>query len=318
MIQRILLLVTALLSCGHSLANSSDHHLHRLRYGQQGLQIQYDTNLSQGEKQRLYRWMERITGDFKHAFGQLPRDRIRVRIQKTVSDEPVPWGQVNRKVTNEILFVVDPSLSFSDFASDWTAYHEFAHLLIPYRGRGDLWLSEGLASYYQNLIQARAGRFSETRMWEKLLAGFERGHDDKEWNGTDLESVGDNLSVTRQNMRTHWSGVLYWLTMDAHLRAEGIHSVDSLLADLKDCCQLQQLPARQLVKRLDQLAQRSSRDAVSFERLFDQYRSSLAMPDHRPVLKRLGVHYRSWFGGIRFDPDAELAKIREQLANQPR
>ena len=310
---RLFLLLSALIA---SLTHAGDN-LQRIRYDQQGLQIQYDRDLSLDQKQRLYRWLQQITADFVVGFGQMPRDRIRIRIRKTAADEPVPWGQVNRKVTNEILFVVDPDFSFDDFASDWTAYHEFAHLLIPYRGSGDLWLSEGLASYYQNLLQARAKRFSEERMWEKLLAGFERGHEDREWNGTDLESVGDNLGVTRQNMRTHWSGVLYWLTMDANLRAEGKHSVDSLLADLKNCCQLQQLPARQLVMKLDQLAGFESKDPRGFEHLFDEYRSSLSMPDHNSVLQQLGVEYRSWFGGIRFDPDAALAFVRQQLAQRP-
>jgi len=297
-----------------ALAESS---LQRIRHGQQGLQTQYDDDLTERQQQRLYRWLTQLSSDFVTAFGELPRDRIRIRIEKTAADEPVPWGQVNRKVTNEILFVVDPDFSFDDFASDWTAYHEFAHLLIPYRGWGDLWFSEGLASYYQNLLQARAGRFSEERMWEKLLAGFERGHDSSGWNGTDLRSVGDNLGVTHQQMRTHWSGVLYWLTMDARLRAAGEHSVDSLLADLKECCQLQQLSARQLVQKLDQLAGLSPQAEHGFERLFDEYRSSLKMPDHQPVLRQLGVDYRSWFGGIRFEPDAEWASVRQQLARRP-
>ena len=105
--------------------------------------------------------------------------------------------------------------------------------------------------------------------------------------------------------------------MDTNLRTEGKHSVDSLLADLKNCCQLQQLPARQLVMKLDQLAGFKSKDPRGFEHLFDEYRSSLSMPDHKPVLQRLGVEYRSWFGGIRFDPDAELAPVRQQLAQHP-
>lgn len=314
MIRWCLLLGMLMASVTHADASTD---VQRIRHGQQGLQIQYDNALTERQQQRLHRWLTQISSDFVTAFGQLPRDRIRIRIDTTRAHEPVPWGQVNRKVTNEILFVVDPDFAFDDFASDWTAYHEFAHLLIPYRGWGDLWLSEGLASYYQNLLQARAGRFSEKRMWEKLLAGFERGHDNRDWNGTDLSSVGDNLGVTRQQMRTHWSGVLYWLTMDARLRANGPHSVDALLVALKTCCQRRPLSARQLVQTLDQLAGLSPHAEYGFERLFDEYRSSLKMPDHQPVLQRLGVEYRSWFGGIRFDPDAEWASVRQQLARRP-
>ena len=57
--------------------------------------------------------------------------------------------------------MVNPESSMQEITNDWTAFHELSHLLIPYRGHGDLWFSEGLATYYQNIIQARAGVLSE-------------------------------------------------------------------------------------------------------------------------------------------------------------
>lgn len=291
-----------------ALPAQSEQNLTRIRMGQQGLQIIYDESLNRREQQRLYRWIERITGDFTIAFGQLPRDRIRIRVETTPANEPVPWGQVNRKATNEILFVVDPDFSFDDFASDWTAYHEFSHLLIPYQGSGDLWLSEGLASYYQNLIQGRAGRFTEHRMWEKLVAGLERGQNSRSYRDTRLVDVSDSLTITNQQMRIHWSGVLYWLTMDATLRQQGHPGLDFLLTQLKDCCQLHTLNARQIIKQLDRL---SNMDL--FEPQFDHFRNSYLMPDHHRILNKLGVQRNSWFGGIRFEDTAEWAEVRRQL-----
>ena len=60
----------------------------------------------------------------------------------------------------------------------WTGYHELAHLLIPYQGWGGAWFSEGLASYYQNILQARVGILTEQQMWQKLYEGFQRGRGD--------------------------------------------------------------------------------------------------------------------------------------------
>ena len=52
---------------------------------------------------------------------------------------------------------VDASASSRDLRTDWTASHEFAHLLLPYVS--DKWVSEGVASYYQNVLQARVACF---------------------------------------------------------------------------------------------------------------------------------------------------------------
>ena len=65
---------------------------------------------------------------------------------------------------------MDPDRPLDDLRTDWTATHEFSHLLLPYVSRRDRWLSEGLASYYQNVLRARDGRLSETDAWRKLDA----------------------------------------------------------------------------------------------------------------------------------------------------
>ncbi len=53
--------------------------------------------------------------------------------------------------------------------------HELSHLLHPVIDGYDRWLSEGIASYYQNVLRARAGLRSAQWSWDALHAGFERG-----------------------------------------------------------------------------------------------------------------------------------------------
>ena len=86
--------------------------------------------------------------------------------------DPIPWAQVHRSEVDRVEFLTSPGATYADLKRAWTGYHELAHLLIPYRGWGDSWFSEGLATYYQNVLQARAGVLDEQQMWQKLYEGL--------------------------------------------------------------------------------------------------------------------------------------------------
>ena len=73
------------------------------------------------------------------------------------------------------MLTVDTSHDLDAFLDSWTASHELSHLLLPYISRREAWLGEGFASYYQNVLRARAGMLSQREAWQKLHAGFERG-----------------------------------------------------------------------------------------------------------------------------------------------
>ena len=88
----------------------------------------------------------------------VPREQLRVVIQRADdAREPVPWAHVIRSHPQGVKFYVNPDFSLGRFMRDWTAAHELSHLYLPYPGQPDIWLSEGLATYYQNIIQARSG-----------------------------------------------------------------------------------------------------------------------------------------------------------------
>ena len=116
-------------------------------------------------------------------------------------------GEVDR-----VEFFVTAEASAERLRQAWTGYHELAHLLIPYRGWGDAWFSEGLASYYQNLMQARAGVLSENEMWQRLYDGFRRGLAEREFDGRPpgiswrlIPACACSPAGTRRST-AHWSG----------------------------------------------------------------------------------------------------------------
>ncbi len=125
----------------------------------------------------LLHWLEFGVDALLSVYGRLPREQLRVNVRPigVFTDDSIPWAQVNRGDPDTVSFYIDALASADSLKSNWTTYHELSHLLIPYQGWGDMWFSEGLASYYQNLLQARAAIFDEREMWQRLYDGFERG-----------------------------------------------------------------------------------------------------------------------------------------------
>lgn len=276
-----------------------------IRYENQQIELVYDGALDLVERQNSHSWLQRVADALMTVYGELPQDRFTINLRKTSSNSgPVPWGQVSRD-PSEILLVINPDYGFDEILGDWTAFHEISHLLIPYRGYGDLWFSEGLATYYQNIIRARSDLISESGMWDRIISGFERGHAQNQWSHLGLSEVSDNMREYPAYMRVHWSGVHYWLSMDVTLRQNG-KSLDDALKKLKDCCANRSMSAKDIAIKLDELTAEHI-----FLPMFEQYRDSYAMPDYRPILQELGLALDD--NRLVYTPEAPLREIRYSI-----
>ena len=283
----------------------------QITHGRQRISIDYPVTFTDSERQTVHHWLQTVTGSLLTVYGELPKDHFRIHIERgSGGPGPVPWGQVKRHTPTEVLLVINPEQGYDKLVADWTAFHELSHLLLPYRGYGNVWLSEGLASYYQNLIQARSGRFDAAEMWHRIVAGFERGKQQQRWQQLTLTEVSNRMRETRQFMRIHWSGVLYWMTVDVELRKANKTTLDRALKQLKDCCAESDMSAEEIVQKLDELS-----GASIFVPLFHRYGKSLAMPDYSRLLGELGVVAND-SGNIVYNNNAPLAEIRKQIASR--
>ncbi len=284
-------------------------HADSIRHAGQRIHIEYAATLNKAERKQTYNWLTQVSGALLTVYDAWPKDRFNIRIQRSSSrHSPVPWGQVDRGNPDTVSLTINPEFGFQELSRDWTAYHELSHLLIPYRGSGDLWFSEGLASYYQNIIQARSGLLSEAGLWEKLANGFSRGRQENPWSHLPLVKISDNMGRYRSFMRVHWSGVHYWLTADMKVRQHSQNkvSLDTLLKKLKDCCEHKSMSATTIALKLDQLA-----GETIFKPLFDEYRVSHAMPDYQAILTSLGVKHRKY--AVVLTANAPNAAIRRSI-----
>jgi predicted metalloprotease with PDZ domain len=265
--------------------------------------------LETGQRELIAQWMQETAECVASVFGYFPQAQSQILVVAIGKQgAPVPWAHVIRGGGVAAEFFIDETRPFSDFRSDWTATHELSHMLLPYVSSRDRWLSEGLASYYQNVLRARDGRLTDEQAWQKLHSGFERGK---------RATRGDSLAnATRSGrgatMRVYWSGAAIMLKADTRLRelSGGRQSVDTALSSLQDCCfeQGRKWRAQELFMKLDGLT-----GYTVFMDLFREHVMDDEFPDLNRTYGQLGLVQRS--GSIRLEPDAPLGQIRYQIMN---
>ncbi len=194
--------------------------------------------LGQDSDCRWTTWIEHSVASVAGISGRFPFDRVNVYLERSNSSQPVAHGFVRRNNPPEIHLRIQPGAGLDELLDDWRGYHEFAHLLLPFVGNRDIWFAEGLASYYQYFLQARAGVIDEDQAWQRLAAGFQRGLDDPAGRGQSLKSLSPRMWSERAFRRVYWTGAAFFLRVDYRLRkaSAGEHSLDTVLAAFQECC----------------------------------------------------------------------------------
>jgi len=261
-------------------------------------------------------WIQATATDVSLAYGQYPNPSpqvVVIPVENSRSASPVPFGRVIRDGGETIELFVDPTHPIEEFYADWTATHEFSHLMLPYLDSKYHWISEGFAQYYQNVLLTRAGAYDEQMAWQKIYAGLERGRKSRPELSPNEAASGDLRSA---RMKVYWSGAALALMADVTLRERsgGAETLDTLLRKFQACC----LPSQdvwtgpELFARLDSLT-----GEPVFMPLYHRYADTAGFPDTSAVFERLG---------LRIDDDevtirrrGELQDIRKAItqANSP-
>jgi predicted metalloprotease with PDZ domain len=273
------------------------------------IQVALINGVNNYNKTNTIKWIKKMTQAVASIGGDFPINETQVLVifQKS-SRGPVPWGQVNRAGIPGVLFIVNPDSPYDELVDDWTAAHEFSHLLIPYTP-DDRWFSEGFASYYQNIARARTGLIDERLDWEKLIAGFERGFKAAQKPGAPRLKSANMRSL----MQMYWGGAVIALKADIELQREtsGKYNLSKALAGLNDCClhTRQEWNAKQTFQRLDKIT-----NTTVFTELYNTDVMQGKYPDYKLLLKELGIS-ESYYGGIKLDSSIEKVNLRNKIIN---
>ena len=260
----------------------------------------------------LVEWLRAAATSVSAVSGRFPNPSphivvLPVRRHSRGGDSPVPFGRVTRNGEERIELYVNLDRPIEDYYGNWTATHEFSHLLLPHIGDRHKWISEGFASYYQNVLMARAGNYSQAEAWRYLYEGLERGRGSR----PDLSlNEAAAAGIGQARMKIYWGGAAIALLADVTLRdrSNGAKSLDTVLGQLQQCC----LPAKaswtgpRLFRKLDSLL-----EEPLFMGLYRQYATRPGFPDYQGIFNRLGVEIEADI--VRLRDDAELAMIRDAI-----
>jgi hypothetical protein len=242
------------------------------------LTVRFAEGVDDATSRNLVDWLDHVADQVSMPYGRFPIPAALVVVVPTRGrprgdDSPVSFGRVTRRGGEKVELFVDVDRPIEEMYADWTATHEFSHLLLPQISWQQKWISEGFASYYQNVLMARAGRYSQDEAIRRLSEGFDRGRGSRpELSPNQAAEEG----VRRARYKIYWSGAAIALLADLRLRGRGgAESLDSVLGRFQQCC----LPSKkywsgvQFFQKLDSLI-----DEPVFMPLYEQHANTPGFP----------------------------------------
>ena len=155
-------------------------------------------------------------------FGRFPVEHTTIFVVPARGEEGVTFGKVLSLAGASVVLVVGDRMPAAARHKDWVLVHELFHLGFPtFRGEGR-WLGEGLATYYEPVLRARAGWTTDAEVFHQFARNMPRGQPPKP--GAGLGARDDLDSI-------YWGGALFCLAADTRIRAEthGNRSLDDVV-----------------------------------------------------------------------------------------
>jgi hypothetical protein len=239
-------------------------------------------------------------------WGGFPVKRAMVVLLPTPGHRKVAHGKVVAAGGAGVALHLGAAATKELLYDDWILVHELFHLGFPsFWGEGK-WLDEGLATYYEPIIRARAGWRSPRATWHEFSDDMGRGLDAVQRTG--LERVSSFQGI-------YWGGAIVALLADVQTRSrtkgalgleDGLRAV---LARGGDASQVWSLD--KVIKVVD-----GKLGAPTLRRLADAHSFAGAPVNLRGLLRDLGVQQVG--GEVRLDDSAKLALIRRAIITPPR
>ncbi|MEM9067641.1 MAG: hypothetical protein AAGE52_04020 [Myxococcota bacterium] len=160
------------------------------------------------------RWLREALRAASTMHGRFHTDHLHIAVLPIGPGwRPVAFGMVRRGGGPSVMLLVHENADEEELVSDWTAVHELSHLGLPRMYNEDRWISEGFATYYQEVLRARAGLIPPEKAWENMAAGFARGA----YSGSRGPLWRDAANF-RGVGRIYWAGTAYMLDTDVRYR----------------------------------------------------------------------------------------------------
>ncbi|MDO6545807.1 hypothetical protein [Pseudoalteromonas carrageenovora] len=235
-----------------------------------------DSLTTNGQK-TVSTWINQSLTKTQNTLGPLQQTTLPIYLKpQYFAFEPVPWASVKRNNPDGLELHIDRYASLKAFTKDWTLYHELSHLYLPLLPYSGFWLSEGFASYMQNVIMRDSGVISQAQFVQRLNAGFERARLQTKTKQQPLNELSSDMWKQRAQQRVYWTGAAFFVEADLALQKQG-QNLASIIKQYQACCRTTRSSAKTFIKELDKL----SRSSV-FTTLYAKYNTRTDFP---PVTK---------------------------------
>lgn len=210
----------------------------------------------------------------------------------------VPFGRVLSLGGSVVTVLVGKGATARDLYDDWVLVHEFLHLGTPLMRDTGAWLNEGIATFYEPVLRARAGWKSEDDVWREWISQMPRGM--PAMTGAGLSNAGRG--------GIYWGGAVFVLMAEMELlqASQGKYGYSDclrqILADGGDATT--KWPTARLLQSCDKAV---GQDVLS--QLAQRHVAKGSDVSLDEIWQKLGVTL-SEDGKITYDDSAELAWLR--------
>ena len=264
--------------------------------GDPALTLAIPSGAMQIPSEQLTAWVSAVAESNRRFWARSPTDGGLVLLIPSPRGG-VPFGRVLSLGGAVVTVLVGTQATPQDLYDDWVLVHEFIHLGSPLMRDTGAWLNEGIATFYEPVLRARAGWKSEDDVWREWISSMPRGM--PAITGIGLENAGRG--------GIYWGGALFVLMAEIEsLQASGgkIGFSDCLRTVLAEGADVTvKWPTMRLLDRCDALLGKTVIAALA-----KQHIEKGSAMDLDQLWRRLGVSMDG--DTVRYDDSAELAWLR--------
>jgi hypothetical protein len=170
---------------------------------------------------RIATWVSRAGEAMARYFGGYPAERTLMVVLPMPGRDSVPFGRVLSGGGITMMVQVGENAGRDALLNDWVLVHEMVHTAMPFLSDNGGWLMEGIATYVEPIVRARAGWITPEAVWTEFFRNMPRGYE----------------AMTRLGMRRagfgaiYWGGALFALLSDVEMRkrSDGARGLEDCL-----------------------------------------------------------------------------------------
>jgi hypothetical protein len=255
---------------------------------------------------QLLEWVEKRARAVAAYYGTFPVERVDLTLSSAA------WGSIGGGRTMggrrgaRIDLSIGAGTNVDDLAQDWQITHEMVHLAFPSMPGRHSWIEEGLATYIEPIVRARADSSMVDNIWQWLTWGLPQGQ---------AAVAGDGLDNSSGRGATYWGGALFCFLADVEIRqrTDNKKSLDDALRGILRAGGNVNVtwPIEKALSEGDKAA-----GVPVLSELYAKMGTRAYAVDVRSLLARLGVS-----GGrshVTYDDAAPLAAIRRGISTGSR